>query len=124
MSQTPTPGGVAEAPCMAETADTVVVGAVARVTAGHPESGALASGLSDPVARLKSGGRRMVVLRMGSPHALKDLRDADGVVCTYGDGATSIAAGLGALFGEFSPKGTLPATVPSKYPRDHGLGYS
>ena len=56
---------------------------------------------------------KSILLCLRNPYDVEVLDGADAVLCTCGDGATSLQAAVDALLGRFSPTGRLPVPVRS-----------
>jgi beta-N-acetylhexosaminidase len=117
----PSEGELNEARERAASADTIVVAPVARVMADRPESGTVATGVVELIRQLSSDGKPVIVLVLGSPYILAQVLAPVAALCTHGDSAPGVEAGVAAIFGEFTPTGRLSATIPGLYPYGHGL---
>jgi len=117
----PTEAELTEGRERAASADTIVVAPVARVMADRPESGTVAAGVVELIRQLSSDGKPVIVLVLGSPYILAQVPAPAAALCTHGDSAPSVEAGVAAIFGEFTPTGRLSATIPGLYPYGHGL---
>lgn len=87
-----------------ESADYVIVG-----TINASDDTAQAELVRALIAR----GKRPIVVALRTPYDLAAFPDATAYLCTYSIRPVSIEAAAGAIFGEFSPTGVLPCTIPS-----------
>lgn len=66
-------------------------------------------------------GNRVTMLSLGNPYLLKSFPDVAGYVALYSTSQTSEIAAVKALFGEITPKGKLPVTIPNLAKAGAGL---
>lgn len=66
-------------------------------------------------------GKEVVVISFGNPYLIQGFNDVGAYVCAYGDGETSINAGLKAVFGQIKFKGKLPVSISSEYGYGTGI---
>lgn len=98
------------------------------LTTGLPTASAAAQ--QALVTALLATGKPVVVAGMRNPYDISRLTAAPTYLATYGYTAGSIEALTRAIFGEISPRGRLPVTIPradgtgALYPFGHGLSYS
>jgi beta-glucosidase-like glycosyl hydrolase len=100
--------------------DVVVIPIYARVriysgTVGIPQS------QIDLINNLVAIGKDVVVTSYGNPYLIQGFEDVSSYICAYGDGETSILAGLKAIFGEIKFKGKLPVSVSEQFPYGTGI---
>lgn len=82
------------------------------------------------VARLLETGTPVVVLAVRDPYDIAHLPDAQTYLATYSYAGPSLEAAVKVLYGEITPAGKLPVTIPraddpdaALYPFGHGLGF-
>lgn len=70
-----------------------------------------------------------VIMSLGTPYDITYLDEVKAYITSYGDFKTNINSNIKAIFGEVTPKGTLPVEIPSKegshilYKLGHGLEF-
>jgi beta-glucosidase-like glycosyl hydrolase len=104
----------------AESFDVILIPIYAKVkiktgTVGLPQS--QLSLINSLIAK----GKQVVVISFGNPYLIQGFSDVGAYVCAYGDGDTSINAGLKALFGGIKFKGKLPVSISGEYPYGTGI---
>ena len=128
---TPSVSAIDAAVAAAEEADLVVVStnnayAVSAGT-GQPTAGATAQ--TQLVRALLATGTPVVVAAMRNPYDIASFPEARTVVNTYGYTASQVESLVRVLFGEVSPTGRLPVSIPGPdgtgelFELGHGLGY-
>ena len=63
-------------------------------------------------AMLGAGAQKTVVLAMGNPYLAKDFPSIQNYLCTFSAAPVSEISAAKALFGEITPSGHLPVTIP------------
>ena len=61
---------------------------------------------------LDLAGDKTVVIALGSPYLAQNFGAVQNYLCTYSNAPTSELSAVKALFGELSPQGKLPVTLP------------
>ncbi len=97
-----------------------------RVTAARPGGSlALRNGSGGLLAALlKSEAHKTVLLSMGSPYVAASYPKTETYLCAYSNAQVSEVSAVRVLFGEISPRGKLPVTIPGIAARGTGLEYS
>ncbi len=75
----------------------------------------------DLAQRLAALDKPLLMVSLGSPYLLAQVPGVDTYFCAWGSDASSQAAAIGALFGEFDIGGQLPVSLPGLYDFGHGL---
>jgi beta-N-acetylhexosaminidase len=75
----------------------------------------------DLINNLTEKGIRVCVISFGNPYLLQGFRNVDSYICAYGDGESSINAGIKCLFGEIGFKGKLPITISDEFKYGTGI---
>lgn len=93
-------------------ADEIILAAFMKV---HTGSGTIS--FSDDqrflLDKLAKGKKRVVFVSFGSPYSCSEYPKAKAIVCAYSDAVASVRACTDVLFGDASPRGSLPVTIPS-----------
>jgi beta-N-acetylhexosaminidase len=82
------------------------------------------------VQQLIDTGKPVIVVAVRDPYDIAHLPAAETYLATYSYAEASLEAVIKAMYGEISPTGKLPVTIPraddpsdALYPFGHGLGY-
>ena len=62
----------------------------------------------------------VIVLACRDPYELAQFREVDGYICAVGYRPACVKAAVGVLFGETTPRGRLPVSIPGLYAVGHG----
>jgi beta-N-acetylhexosaminidase len=88
------------------------------------------SGQQDLVKRLHETGKPVIVVAVRDAYDISRFDEVPTYVATYSYSAVSLRSAVKVLYGEISPQGKLPVTIPSAtdpgttlYPFGHGLGF-
>ncbi|GAA2456824.1 glycoside hydrolase family 3 protein [Streptomyces macrosporus] len=120
----PAAARITEAATAAARHDLVVV-AVNAVAAGGDRGAAQAR----LVRALMDTGKPVVAIAVRNPYDIRNFPDVPAYLATYSYGAPSLRAAVRTLYGDLSPAGRLPVTIPALnstdtlYPFGHGLTY-
>ncbi|WP_031509338.1 glycoside hydrolase family 3 protein [Streptomyces megasporus] len=120
----PSAARVTEAASAAAGHDLVVV-AVNAVAAGGDKGAAQAR----LVQALIATGKPVVAVAVRNPYDIRNFPNVPAYLATYSYGAPSLRAAVRALYGDLSPAGKLPVTIPTQdstgtlYAFGHGLTY-
>ncbi|PJE97002.1 beta-N-acetylhexosaminidase [Streptomyces carminius] len=120
----PTDSLIAEAVSAAAEHDVVLVSV--NAAAAGSEQGAAQAAL---VRALTDTGRPVVALAVRNPYDIRRFPGVPAYLATYSYGIPSLRAAVRALYGDLSPTGKLPVTIPTLdatgtlHPFGHGLTY-
>jgi beta-N-acetylhexosaminidase len=79
---------------------------------------------ADFYRKLRTLGKPMIVASLMNPYDLRSFTEAKTRLCTYGITPASLHALARVIFGEITPRGKLPVSIPGSHKRGDGLeGY-
>ncbi len=73
------------------------------------------------VHALLQSGRPLIVVAFGTPYDLARFPEVTTYLAVYGKAAMNAEAAAKVIFGEVSPTGTLPVSIPGLYDYGHGM---
>ncbi|MGH3646777.1 MAG: glycoside hydrolase family 3 protein [Micromonosporaceae bacterium] len=119
----PSDAAVSTAVAKAEASDLVVVTTMNAWTSGNARQRTL-------VKQLVATGTPVIVLGVRDPYDIAYFTETETYLATYSYTAIGLASAVKAIFGEVSPSGRLPVTIPVAgqpdtplYPYGHGVTY-
>jgi len=100
----------------AAAADVVIVGTSRSQLSAN-------AGQATLVKQLRVMGKPVVVVGLREPYELAGFPEVNAYLAAYNYRNCGFQAAAEAIFGEFSPSGSLPVTIPGLYSFGHGFGY-
>jgi beta-N-acetylhexosaminidase len=103
----------------AENADVVILALAVRVRSG---AGSIAvPAAARDLVQAVAAKRPVIAISFGTPYLLREIPATGTYICAYGIQPVMQEAVAAAMFGETPFEGRLPVSIPSSYPRGHGV---